>query len=75
MMDQPKRITSATITNDPPSDIAFIKNLLCPFTISQLKILLRSYGRLVDEEFWYDKLRSQYLVKVNIIDTLDMCVS
>ena len=75
MIDQPKRITSATITNDAPSDIIFIKNLMRPFTISQLKILLRSYGRLVDEEFWHDKLRSQGLVKVNIINTLDVCVS
>jgi apoptotic chromatin condensation inducer in the nucleus len=65
MIDQPIRITSASMTNDPSSEIIFIQNLMRPFTIPQLKTLLRSYGKLVDDEFWLDKLRSQCLVKVS----------
>ena len=54
------------MTNDSPTQILFIKNLQRPYTIPQLKALLLGYGKLSDNEFWYNKLRSQCLAKVSV---------
>jgi hypothetical protein len=64
--DVPTRMISTT-TNHCPSQILFIRNLVRPFTICQLKNLLAKYGKLVDDEFWCDDLRSQCFVQVSVI--------
>ena len=65
-IDLPIRVTNARITTESPSQILLIRHLVRPFTISQLKTLLLTYGKLVEDQFWNDKLRSQCFVKVSI---------
>ncbi|CAF3034079.1 unnamed protein product [Rotaria sp. Silwood2] len=59
MMDEPVRVKDATATLEPPSRILYIRGLTRPFTLPLLKELLGRYGKLVDGEFWLDKIKSQ----------------
>ena len=65
MMDEPVRIKDATETLEPPSQILYIRGLTRPFTLSLLKELLGRYGKLVDGQFWLDKIKSQCFVTVS----------
>jgi hypothetical protein len=62
--DEPVRIKDVTTTHEPPSEILYIRGLTRPFSLMQLKDLLSRYGKLVDGEFWLDKIKSQCFVTV-----------
>ncbi|CAL1270947.1 unnamed protein product [Larinioides sclopetarius] len=46
----------------PVSKILFIQNLVRPFTLNQLKDLLRETGNFIEEDFWIDKIKSKCFV-------------
>lgn len=46
-----------------PCDILFITNLVRPFTVLQLKGLLQRTGKIVENGFWMDKIKSKCFVK------------
>lgn len=53
----------------PESEAIHLKNLVRPFTLNQLKDLLRNYGPLVEDGFWIDKIKSHcYVVYTNVND-------
>ncbi|CAF1079131.1 unnamed protein product [Rotaria sordida] len=68
MMDEPVRVKDATATLEPPSRILYIRGLTRPFTLPLLKELLSRYGKLVDGEFWLDKIKSQCFVTYNTLE-------
>lgn len=68
MMDEPVRIKDATATLEPPSRIIYIRGLTRPFTLPLLKELLNRYGKLVDGQFWLDKIKSQCFVTYNTVE-------
>lgn len=45
------------------SNILFITNLVRPFTVLQLKGLLARTGKILDDGFWIDKIKSKCYVK------------
>ncbi|VEN60709.1 unnamed protein product [Callosobruchus maculatus] len=49
--------------NHPVSQVLYITNLVRPFTVKQLKDLLQRTGRIVDEGFWTDKIKSKCYVQ------------
>lgn len=48
----------------PESEAIHVKNLVRPFTLNQLKELLRNYGPLAEGGFWIDKIKSHCYVVV-----------
>lgn len=46
-----------------PCNILFITNLVRPFTVLQLKGLLQRTGKIVENGFWMDKIKSKCFVK------------
>ncbi|CAH2208270.1 jg22347, partial [Pararge aegeria aegeria] len=50
------------------SSILYITNLVRPFTLPQLKNLLQRTGRIVDNGFWIDRIKSKCYVKYDIED-------
>ncbi|KFM74689.1 Apoptotic chromatin condensation inducer in the nucleus, partial [Stegodyphus mimosarum] len=44
------------------SKIIFVQNLVRPFTLLQLKELLKQSGNLIEEHFWIDKIKSKCFV-------------
>lgn len=46
-----------------PSNILYITNLVRPFTVLQLKGLLVRTGKIVENGFWMDKIKSKCFVK------------
>ncbi|XP_050675459.1 apoptotic chromatin condensation inducer in the nucleus isoform X1 [Leptidea sinapis] len=73
---QPTTVRKISIVNDsdnitarPPSpprhkqsNILFITHLVRPFTLLQLKNLLQRTGRIIDNGFWIDKIKSKCFV-------------
>ncbi|CAG5056644.1 unnamed protein product [Parnassius apollo] len=53
------------------SNILYITNLVRPFTLSQLKNLLQRTGRIVENGFWIDRIKSKCYV---IYETEDQAV-
>lgn len=49
---------SPSPARNPTSKIVHVRNLVRPFTLGQLKELLRRTGPIVEEEFWIDKIKS-----------------
>lgn len=45
-----------------PSCILYISNLVRPFTLPQLKNLLQRTGRIVEDGFWIDRIKSRCFV-------------
>lgn len=45
--------------NNKTSNIIFIRNLVRPFTLVRLKELLEKNGKLVEDQFWIDKIKSK----------------
>lgn len=60
-------VTTVQRPPSPPkfssSNILFITNLVRPFTVLQLKGLLARTGKIVDDGFWIDKIKSKCYVK------------
>lgn len=52
----------ASPPRNPKSRILFVRNLVRPFTLNQLKQLLQEFGDIVDSEFWIDKIKSKCFV-------------
>lgn len=46
-----------------PCNILYITNLVRPFTVLQLKSLLQRTGKIVEDGFWIDKIKSKCFVK------------
>lgn len=46
-----------------PSQILYITNLVRPFTVLQLKGLLARTGKIVENGFWIDKIKSKCFIK------------
>lgn len=46
-----------------PSNILYITNLVRPFTVLQLKSLLQRTGKIAEDGFWIDKIKSKCYVK------------
>lgn len=46
-----------------PCNILYITNLVRPFTVLQLKGLLQRTGKIVEDGFWIDKIKSKCFVK------------
>lgn len=44
---------------NPTSDVLFITNLVRPFTVKQLKELLERTGKIKEEGFWTDRIKSK----------------
>lgn len=50
---------------NPVSDVLFITNLVRPFTVKQLKELLERTGKLKEDGFWTDRIKSKCYVQYN----------
>lgn len=46
-----------------PSEILYITNLVRPFTVLQLKGLLARTGKLIENGFWIDNIKSRCFVR------------
>lgn len=66
---EPDEPTAAGRSPSPPrkpvSNIIHIRNLTRPFTLNQLKELLKRTGSLVEESFWIDNIKSHCIVTVS----------
>ncbi|XP_060517076.1 apoptotic chromatin condensation inducer in the nucleus-like isoform X2 [Cylas formicarius] len=52
-----------TPPKNPISNVIFVTNLVRPFTVKQLKELLERTGRITEDGFWTDKIKSKCYVK------------
>lgn len=52
-------IKAPSPAQNPPSNIVFITNLVRPFTLLQLKDVLGKTGKIIEEQFWIDKIKSK----------------
>jgi apoptotic chromatin condensation inducer in the nucleus len=48
---------------NPTSNILYITNLVRPFTLKQLKELLERTGKIQEEGFWTDRIKSKCYVQ------------
>ncbi|RWS25605.1 apoptotic chromatin condensation inducer in the nucleus-like isoform X2 [Leptotrombidium deliense] len=48
--------------HNAPTNIVFIRNLVRPFTLLQLKEILGKNGKINEEKFWIDKIKSKCYV-------------
>ena len=53
---------------EEPTNWLVIKNLMRPYTVSQLKEELTKFGPIVEEKFWTDKVKSKCCVLYESID-------
>lgn len=60
--DLPNESVQVSPAHNPTSNIIFIKNLVRPFTLLQLKDLLKQSGNMIEERFWIDKIKSKCIV-------------
>lgn len=51
-----------------PSEFLYIRNLVRPFTIGQLKEVLTRHGNMIEDKFWTDRVKSRCLVVYESID-------
>ena len=51
--------SKVTPAQNPVSKIVYVRNLVRPFTLHQLKELLTKFGSIVEEKFWIDKIKSR----------------
>lgn len=62
MVDEPaRRRRTPSPARNPVSNILHIRNLTRPFTLGQLQTLLNRTGKMKEEEFWIDKIKSHCL--------------
>lgn len=50
------------------SEVLFITNLVRPFTLKQLKELLERTGRIIEDGFWTDKIKSKCYVQYESVE-------
>lgn len=58
---------SPSPAHNPVSKIIHVRNLVRPFTLGQLKELLKRTGTVVENGFWIDKIKSHCFAKVRMI--------
>lgn len=61
-LPSPNSPSGAQVTN-----VLFIKNLVRPFTMTQLKELLSRTGTIIENGFWMDRIKSKAYVEASII--------
>ena len=62
--EAPRRAPSPS--RRPASCIVHIRHLVRPYTINQLKELLSRTGKIVEDGFWIDKIKSHCLAIVSL---------
>jgi hypothetical protein len=75
MMDDLVRIKDASEARQASSPILHISGLTRPFTLQQLREVLRRFGSVDDDRCWLDKIKSQSLVAVFILVHLSLSLS
>jgi len=58
----------------PPSNVVHVTGLVRPYTLGQLKELLGRTGKLVDDGFWIDSIKSHCYVVVSAEHSLSYSV-
>ena len=58
---------SPSPARNPAGKIVHVRNLVRPFTLGQLKELLRRTGPFDEDSFWIDKIKSHCFVTVSLI--------
>lgn len=53
---------------NPVSKVLFITNLVRPFTVKQLKELLERTGKIKDDGFWTDRIKSKCYVQYHTVE-------
>ncbi|XP_072381912.1 uncharacterized protein Acn isoform X2 [Diabrotica undecimpunctata] len=53
---------------NPPSDILYITNLVRPFTAKQLRELLERTGKIKEDRFWTDRIKSKCYVQYECLE-------
>ncbi|XP_039280865.1 apoptotic chromatin condensation inducer in the nucleus isoform X2 [Nilaparvata lugens] len=66
--DDRKLARSPSPPRHRPSDVLFITNLVRPFTIPQLKNLLARTGKIAENGFWIDKIKSKCYVQYSDVE-------
>ncbi|XP_017487998.1 PREDICTED: apoptotic chromatin condensation inducer in the nucleus isoform X2 [Rhagoletis zephyria] len=62
------KVEKQSPTSKKPSNVLFITNLVRPFTVLQLKGLLARTGKMVEEGFWIDRIKSKCYVQYETED-------
>ncbi|KAK7575475.1 hypothetical protein V9T40_011761 [Parthenolecanium corni] len=63
-----KRITKDRALNHEGKSVLYITNLVRPFTVNQLRELLLRTGRIVEDGFWIDSIKSRCYVQFETED-------
>lgn len=67
-VDEPEPVTGRqSPAMHPPDRVICITHLVRPFTVNQLKELLRRSGELDDEYFWINDIKSHCMAAVSFI--------
>lgn len=61
-----KRTTKNRDLNHEGKTVLYITNLVRPFTVNQLRELLLRTGRIVEDGFWIDSIKSKCYVQVSV---------
>lgn len=66
-MEEPAQVKSRSPSpaRNPVTNIVHLRNLVRPFTLLQLKDLLRRTGTLTDDKFWIDSIKSHCYATVS----------
>ncbi|XP_059364688.1 apoptotic chromatin condensation inducer in the nucleus-like [Carassius carassius] len=67
-IDDPIRTGQLSPPRGKTSNIIHVYNLVRPFTLGQLKELLNRTGKLVEEGFWIDKIKSHCCVTYSTVE-------
>lgn len=63
--DEPERVGAASPARKPVSNVIHVTGLTRPFTLSQLKELLIKYGKIIDDKFWINNVKSHCFAVVS----------
>lgn len=66
MIERSKRVSREGKSHSgEASTVLYITNLVRPFTINQLRELLQRTGKIVEDGFWIDSIKSKCYVQVS----------
>ena len=65
--EEPSKVKSRSPSpaRNPVSKIVHVRNLVRPFTLLQLKDLLKRTGKLLEDKFWIDSIKSHCYATVS----------
>lgn len=66
--DTASKLRPPSPAKNPTSDVLFITNLVRPFTVKQLKELLERTGKIKEEGFWTDRIKSKCYVQYESVE-------